>query len=234
MQHNQPKRRLERLRSIALALVIAGFVVLIGFAHHADASGGEARQTHLNVRIPAASWQYQRAVTAAAGEFQGIHANPARLAALLHQESAWNPRAQSPFAVGLAQFVPSTAEWLPAVCPEVGRFDPWDPLQAVRASACYQRHLHRSIRDTADECHRWAMVLAAYNGGLGWINRDRRLAAERGADPSRWWDHVELHTRRAEWAKKENRGYPRRILLTLEPAYLRAGWAGSRTCTVLG
>lgn len=222
----------DRLRGIALALVIAGFVLLIGWVHHAHAAGGAARQTHLQVRIPPASWQYQRAVTAAATEFQGIHANPARLAALLHQESGWNARAQSPFAVGLAQFVPSTAEWLPAVCPEVGRFDPWDPHQAVRASACYQRHLHRSIRDTADECNRWAMVLSAYNGGLGWLNRDRRLAAEQGADPSRWWGHVEHHTRRAQWARDENRGYPRRILLTLEPAYLRAGWAGRLTCAI--
>lgn len=234
MTDDQTKRRIDRLRAIVIALVIAGFVLMVAWANKSAAAGGEARQTHTQVRIPSASWQYQRAVINAEQEFHGIHANPARLAALLHQESAWNPRAQSPYAQGLAQFVPTTAAWLPEVCPEVGRFDPWDPHQSVRASACYQRHLRRSIRDTADECHRWAMVLAAYNGGLGWINRDRRLAAERGADPSRWWGHVELHTRRAEWAKKENRGYPRRILLTLEPAYLRAGWAGTRTCTVLG
>lgn len=202
--------------------------LLVGCNAQAAGPGGAARQPA--ERAAGLSWQYLQRIERASAEYFGLQANPARLAALLHQESAWKPDAQSQFAVGLAQFTPSTAAWLPTVCPELGAFDPWDPTQAIRGSACYQAHLHRQIA-AATPCDRWAMVLAAYNGGIGWLRRDQRLARAAGADPERWWGHVELHTRRAEWARKENRSYPRRILLGLEPAYLAAGWPGSRTCT---
>lgn len=207
-----------------------GAVALWSLAAVLAMVGCVASQAHgADVRIPDASHQYRRAVERASAQYFGLHAAPARLAAQLHQESGWRPDARSPYAVGLAQFVPSTAEWLPQVCPELGPFDPWDPLQSVRAAACYNHWHYRRI-EAADECARWAMALSAYNGGLGWLQRDRRLAAANGADPDQWFGAVELWTARAAWARAENRGYVLRILKRLEPAYINAGWLGDPVC----
>ena len=72
------------------------------------------------------------------------------------------------------------------------------------------------------------MTLSAYNGGLGWLQRDQRLTAQRGSNPAYWWGSVERYSRRAKWAIKENRGYPRAIIYTHQPHYL--GWGGVRVC----
>ena len=75
------------------------------------------------------------------------------------------------------------------------------------------------------ECDRWAFVLAGYNGGNGWVNRDRRLASAKGADPLAWFDSVERHNAGRSAANfRENRHYPRAILLRWEPMYAAAGW----------
>ena len=76
----------------------------------------------------------------------------------------------------------------------------------------------------------WAFTLSAYNGGLGWISRDKNRASASGADPARWFGHVEAHSARAGWAFRENRTYVQRILLRLEPAYIAAGWPGEAVC----
>ena len=70
-----------------------------------------------------------------------------------------------------------------------------------------------------------AWVLAGYNGGNGWVNRDRRLASAKGADPLAWFGHVERHNSgRSASNFRENRHYPRAILLRWEPLYAAAGW----------
>ena len=80
------------------------------------------------------------------------------------------------------------------------------------------------------QCDRWAFVLSAYNGGLTWLRRDQQRASANGADRARWFGHTELYTSRANWARDENRRYVRRILLTLEPLYIGAGWYGVPVC----
>ena len=66
---------------------------------------------------------------------------------------------------------------------------------------------------------RWAGILSSYNGGLGWLQRDQRLTAELGANPARWFGHVELYSTRSAAAFAENRDYVRRILLRWRPLY---------------
>lgn len=44
------------------------------------------------------------------------------------------------------------------------------------------------------------------------------------------WLSVERWRTRGEAAHRENIHYPRRILLTLEPAYIKAGWPGTAVC----
>ncbi len=182
-------------------------------------------------RIPVRADGYSKLLEREAiGRF-GLNAPVALLAAQLHQESHWRADAQSPYAQGLAQFTPATAAWIPGVCADLGPPNVWDARWSIRAQACYMRHLHRQLVDTATPCDRWAMTLSAYNGGLGWLKRDRKWASAKGADSARWFDQVELYSKRAAWAYRENRDYPRRILLGLEPLYIAAGWPGSATCT---
>lgn len=176
--------------------------------------------------IPRDAHAYRSLLTRAVRSEWGLAAPTATMAAQVHQESAWRRDARSPVgAMGLAQFMPGTVDWWGELRPDLGPADAWNPAWALRAMAAYNRWLHGRLSGTADDCHRWAMVLASYNGGLGWVQRDRRLAAATGHDPAAWWGSVELvNAGRSQAAWRENRGYPRRILHTLEPRYVQAGW----------
>ena len=80
-------------------------------------------------------------------------------------------------------------------------------------------------------CEQAAMVLSSYNGGLGWLIRDRKLASAKGADSLAWFGSVErFNAGRSAAAFAENRGYPRLILNRFEPEYIAAGW-GSGVCS---
>lgn len=184
---------------------------------------------------PRDAQEYRADLTREARAAWGLNAPVAVMASQIHQESSWRPRAESPYAQGLAQFVPSTAEWAAARWPQLGEAAPFDPQWAIRAMVRYDRWLFdRYGAPAASQCDQWAFALSAYNGGQGWTQRDRAQCREAaggrspacgGCDPSRWWGHVADHPdpRRAHWAVEENRGYPRRILLTLQPRYRHWG-----------
>jgi len=77
---------------------------------------------------------------------------PTFLANLIWQESRFNPRAVSPAgAEGIAQFMPTTAA-------RSGLADPFDPLQAIPASAQLLRQLKQQFGN-------WGLAAAAYNAG---------------------------------------------------------------------
>lgn len=173
--------------------------------------------------IPRAAAQYRSILVRAARFSWGLDAPVATMAAQVHQESGWRADAVSPAgARGLAQIMPATAAWLPEVAPHLGAADTWNPGWNLRALAAYDRWLWDRV-SACDGCHRMAKALAAYNGGLGWVQRDERLAAARGLDPAQWWGNVEnVNAGRSAAAKRENRGYPERILRVLEPLY--AAW----------
>lgn len=177
--------------------------------------------------IPREAQAHRSVLVRAARLEWGLAAPVATFAAQVQQESEWRPDAVSPVgAQGLAQFMPSTARWLPSVAPQTGQPAPFNPAWALRAMVAYDLWLHQRVR-AATPCDRMAMALAAYNGGLGWVQRDARLAATRGRNPAAWWGNVEaVNAGRSANAFRENRGYPRRILLTLEPVYKAAGWGG--------
>lgn len=226
-------RRDPFLRRIFIVAVTAVLLAAIaGWAGMTSAAAPVA-PTVAKVLIPEASAGYRLQLQRAAGEYFGLDAPVARLAAQIHQESAWRPTAASKYAIGLTQFTPATAAWLPAICPELGGFDPWNPNQAIRAMACYDAWLHDRARPLAEgelsPCSRWMFALRAYNGGEGWINRERRAAASAGRNPNRW-DEVAKVRLRAQWAHRENTHYPLRILFALEPAYIDAGWPGQAVC----
>ena len=211
------------LRAVLVCAVLAG-IMAVGHAASSDVDQADA------VRIPATSTLYRLKLESAVAAGFGNLDPAARIAAQVHQESRWNPGAQSRFAQGMAQFTPATAAWIPEVCPELGPSDPWDANWSMRAAVCYDHWLYRRVGVAASECDRWAFALSAYNGGLSWVQRDQRRAAAAGDDPARWFGQVEEHSGRAGWAIRENRSYVQRILLRIEPAYLAAGWPGQAVC----
>lgn len=178
--------------------------------------------------IPPSATRYRAELLRSAHLVWGLDAPVATLAAQVHQESTWNPGAVSRVgARGLAQFMPATADWIGATIPDLAARSPENPTWALRALAEYDRWLWERVR-AETPCDRMAMVLAAYNGGLGWLLKDKDLAQRQGLSRNRWWFATErVNAGRAPDAWAESRGYPVRILRVLEPRYL--GW-GAGSC----
>jgi membrane-bound lytic murein transglycosylase MltF len=220
------------IRAVTKCLIgawLAFFVVLLVFTGVSDAA--EPKRVRAATVSPMLRFHIQRAADA---YFWNENA-PARLAAQIHQESSWNPRAQSPYAQGLTQFTPATAKWLPSICPEVGAPDVWDTRWSIDAMACYDAWLAKRVVSydkfpKVSSCTRWAFALRGYNGGERMLSRERAKTLAAGANPNDW-RAVEKYRVRAGWAHKENIEYPQRILIRIEQAYIDAGWPGERVCT---
>ncbi|AFJ01993.1 transglycosylase SLT domain protein [Methylophaga frappieri] len=179
---------------------------------------------------PVEARQYQRLLRRSAHAYWGLDAPIATMAGQVHQESRWQPDAKSPVgAEGLAQFMPTTSDWFSTLYPDaLGDNQPFHPGWALRALVLYDHWLYQRVT-AADNCQRWALTLSAYNGGLGWVYRDKQLASAKGADPLVWFNSIEHHSRRADWARRENRTYVRNILTRWELMYAAAGW-GAGIC----
>lgn len=206
---------LDLLSTLIATLITAWLLWCGGFFSQANAS-----------EPPTDALKYRSDVIRSARVDWGLNAPVADFAAQLHQESGWNPAARSPVgAQGLAQFMPSTADWLSGLMPHLASREPWNPGWAIRALVSYDRWLWQRVT-VPDSCERMAMTLSAYNGGLGWVNRDRRLARTRGLDDARWFGAVEtVNAGRSVANWRENRHYPQRILHELAPRYL--SWGGA-------
>jgi membrane-bound lytic murein transglycosylase MltF len=188
-------------------------------------------------RLPANSHQYRAALTKEARAVWGIEANIALFAAQIHQESTWRDNAMSQVgARGLAQFMPGTASdmnnWY---APQLRELPVYSPLWSIRALVLYNRRLYGMVRPMrspgVSECDRIAMMLSGYNGGFGWVTRDRRLTSEQGDHPDIWFGSIERHSNRAAWAIHENRDYVQRIVFRHLPLYLDNGFPGQKVCS---
>ncbi len=132
-------------------------------------------------------------------------------AAQIRQESGFNELARSPHAGGLAQFTPATAGWIGGAYPELAGGDTLNWKWAIRALVRYDRHLYERLPADA---RRWELALRAYNGGLGWIQKEIRAC---GADGNACCRRF-----RAAVSCCENLNYPVMILDKWKPQY--AGW----------
>lgn len=175
--------------------------------------------------VPGAAVGYRAELTRNARAVMGLNAPVALFAAQVHQESAWRPAAVSRVgAAGMAQFMPATAGWISGLFPELAANEPFNPTWSLRALVRYDDWLYARIA-AANDCQRWAMTLSAYNGGLGWISRDQKLASSKGLDRLVWFESVEtVNAGRSAANWRENRDYPRRIIYARQPAYVAAGW----------
>lgn len=211
--------RMERpsaLRWLVPTLITLLAISTLALVQCAPASASaipSAAERHRNTLVRAAHWGF------------GLDAPIATLAAQVHQESRWKTNAKSPVgAQGLAQFMPATAEWMPDVDRSLANPDPYNPGWALRAMVRYDVWLLERFQ-TDSPCESWAMALSGYNGGLGWVYRDRELALASGASGLVWFDDIErFNAGRSESNWQENRHYVRVILGRFEPLYERHGW----------
>jgi hypothetical protein len=204
-------RRLARFGLWAVAVLWLGALCLISVAHAADA-------------IPREALRYQHTLVQQSHFAWGLDAPISSFAAQVHTESRWQPGATSPVgAQGITQFMPSTETWINRAYPELARLgNATNPVWGLRALVTYDRYLWDRI-EALNACEHMAMVLSSYNGGLGWLQRDR--AKTTAALRDRWFGGVETaNAGRANAAWNENRAYPRLILRQREPLYIAAGW----------
>ncbi len=119
---------------------------------------------------------------------------------LLHQESGFQPNAVSRAgAQGIAQFMPETAA-------TVGLANPFDPLQAIVASA-------RLLRDLAKQFGNLGLAAAAYNAGP---RRIQDWLAKKGKLPEETQNYVKTITGRP--AKTWMAAAPGSVALTVPRA----------------
>lgn len=207
--------RVERWRRIAKLAVWA--VMLVLFLTWLAWSGPAAAQ------VPHAANGYRAELTRTARAVWGLEAPVATFAAQIHQESGWRPGAVSRVgAAGLAQFMPGTSSWIAGIDPSLKANQPFNPSWAMRALVTYDLYLYERAPRAYEPRDRMWVALRAYNGGLGHWQAEARNAA--GADRESV-DAACGSARRHRSHCVENLGYPRRILLDLQPRY--ASWGGA-------
>jgi soluble lytic murein transglycosylase-like protein len=196
-------------------LLLATYLFWMGIGASVAYAAGIPRDAHL----------HKLELTRQARLIWGLNAPVSVMAAQVHQESAWNPDAISWVgAKGLAQFMPATAKWIPTIDSQLINPNPTNPKWALRALARYDYWLYSRLKADTN-CDRWAMTLSAYNGGLGWVLRDKKAANAAGKSRWLWWDNVErFNAGRGAAQFRENRHYPKRILKELTPRYVKANW----------
>ncbi|MBD3549996.1 NlpC/P60 family protein [Streptomyces sp. JV180] len=98
--------------------------------------------------------------------------SPNLLAALLQQESGFNPKASSPAgAQGIAQFMPSTWESHGIDGNSDGKRDVWDPEDAIPSSGKYLCTIAEEVDGVPGD--KRSNMLAAYNAGTGAVKKYR-------------------------------------------------------------
>jgi len=178
--------------------------------------------------VPREALHYKRDLIRHSRYVWGLDAPVAVLAAQIHQESGWKKDAKSAYASGLTQFTPSTAVWISGAYPkDLGANQPLNPQWALRAQSIYMKQLYDDTA-AASPCDQMWKTLWKYNGGAGWVRRDERLAAKSGANVLLAREVEPFNAGRAPAFFKENRDYPRIILLKYQPLY--ASWGGEIAC----
>lgn len=173
--------------------------------------------------------------------FWPSHPIPETLAAQVEQETCpslkskrcWSPKAElktnREYGFGLGQITKTdkfdnfaAAKALHASLTNWQWSDRFDARKQLRTMVLMDKALYTRVTGAASEYDRLSMTFAAYNGGAGGLAQDRRIcAATRGCNPSKWFGHVELYSRKSR-AKaggygqsffEINRGYVRNIMV---------------------
>jgi soluble lytic murein transglycosylase-like protein len=167
--------------------------------------------------------RYARDVKREAHRIWGLDAPIPMFLAQIKQESGGNPNVCSAYACGLTQFTGDTAKWIANYYNvTVGPGSVFNPTWAIRAQVQYMRHLVARTGGRTP-CDKAWMALWSYNGGPGWTNRDRALAAKSGADHTHYAAVEQFNAGRAPQFFRENRAYPKAIIQRWQLLYLHFG-----------
>jgi len=107
------------------------------------------------------------------------------IAAMIYQESHFNPRARSYTGVrGLMQVTQTTAA-------EMGIKNRMDPQQSITAGVGYLASLYERFDDIDNEEDRLLFSLASYNVGYGHVRDAQEIIRDHGRQPNSWSSLVE-------------------------------------------
>lgn len=153
------------MRASAAVTIGVGATAAVVVAALVQAAGDDPVGTALSMSVPG---DYQELIEEAGNTCPEV--SPNLLAALLTQESGFNPKARSPVgAQGIAQFMPSTWESHGIDGNRDGKRDVWDPEDAIPSSATYLCTIAEDVKGVPG--NRQHNMLAAYNAGSGAVQK---------------------------------------------------------------
>ncbi|MGW5284693.1 C40 family peptidase [Streptomyces collinus] len=153
------------MRASAAVTIGVGATASVVVAALVQGAGDSPLSTALSLAVPG---KYRSLIQDAGHTCPEV--TPNLLAALLTQESGFNPKAHSPVgAQGIAQFMPSTWETHGIDGNGDGKRDVWDPEDAIPAAAGYLCGIAKDIKDVPGDGQ--SNMLAAYNAGSGAVRK---------------------------------------------------------------
>ncbi|MGW1988043.1 C40 family peptidase [Streptomyces collinus] len=153
------------MRASAAVAIGVGATASVVVAALVQGAGDSPLSTALSLAVPG---KYRSLIQDAGHTCPEV--TPNLLAALLTQESGFNPKAHSPVgAQGIAQFMPSTWETHGIDGNGDGKRDVWDPEDAIPAAAGYLCGIAKDIKDVPGDGQ--SNMLAAYNAGSGAVRK---------------------------------------------------------------
>ncbi|MGW7367983.1 bifunctional lytic transglycosylase/C40 family peptidase [Streptomyces sp. NPDC054841] len=153
------------LRSTTAVTIGVGATAAVVVAALVQAAGDDPAETALSMSVPT---DYRKLIEDAGNTCPEV--SPNLLAALLTQESGFNPKARSPVgAQGIAQFMPSTWETHGIDGNGDGLRDVWDPEDAIPSAAGYLCDIAKDVEDVPG--NKQNNMLAAYNAGSGAVRK---------------------------------------------------------------
>ncbi len=118
---------------------------------------------------------------------KGINWDWRLVAAIIYQESKFNPNATSWCgAQGLMQLMPGTARDM-----GVYRSEVYNPDRNIKGGTSYLKQLEKTWAHISDYTQRIKFILASYNAGPGHVSDAARLAEKNGYPADKWDGSVE-------------------------------------------
>ncbi|MCA1223175.1 C40 family peptidase [Streptomyces sp. 8L] len=153
------------MKASAAVTIGVGATAAVIVAALVQGAGGDPLSTALTLAVPGS---YKSLIEAAGNMCPEV--TPNLLAALITQESGFNPKATSPVgAEGVAQFMPATWKSHGIDGNGDGKRDIWDPRDAIPSAAGYLCDIAKSVNDVPG--NKQDNMLAAYNSGTAAVRK---------------------------------------------------------------